>query len=82
MEVTEVGRVRGHPDRTGQILCTTDRLNVLSNELTMKAVGDSKVDEPKWSKESAPLLNIRGKVIRKNEGVVLSIASEEEEYDE
>lgn len=52
------------------------KLNVLANKLATKAVAEAKIEEPKWSAKSAPILRIIGKTITKNEGTMISIAGE------
>lgn len=63
-------------------MSTTERMNVLLGQLTTKAVKEAKCEEPKWSRESAPLLEIGGKAVTKKEGVMLSIAAEREKFEE
>lgn len=38
-EVSEVGHVKGHQDRTGKSLSAVEKLNVLADKLATKVVG-------------------------------------------
>ena len=80
LEVIEFVHVKGHQDETGTYISTIEKLNVMADKLASKAVKEARSEDVAWHETLGPILKIDGKVITKNEGIMLCIAAEEEEF--
>lgn len=65
-----------HQDCTAKVLIPIEKMNVIDDQLATKAVRSAEISEQQWCPKITPMLRIRGKIITKFEGRMLSIAVE------
>jgi hypothetical protein len=81
IEIDQIGQVHGHQDKSGQELNHIKKLNVLADELAMRAIKEFDSSKLEWNSEIGPIPKIDGAPITNKEEMLLSIAVEREEFE-